>query len=315
MNKPVIWMFAGQGSQYAGMGRRLYEEEPIFKKWIDCGDVVVKCEMGFSLTEILYDREGGFGIPFVKTIHSHPALFVLQYALAQTLIEKGMRPRYVLGYSLGEFVAHCVAGTIAYAEGLRAVIRQAQVLAATCPYGAMLAILDSLDVLRRFPDLASSLEVAAVNSKEHFVVSGTKDAVQKLHEGLCDCGISSVLLPVEFAYHSSYVDQALTHGCLNLSEPKRAAHCRVISCTHYGFVDVIQGGYFETVIRAPVRFDETVRLVESTGAYLYLDLGPSGTLAGFVIRNLSRSSRSQANAIMTPFGLDKAKLSALIRRI
>jgi trans-AT polyketide synthase/acyltransferase/oxidoreductase domain-containing protein len=316
MNKPAIWMFAGQGSQYYGMGRRLYEEESTFKKWIDYGTAVVEGKLGFSLTDILYGRAADSGAPFVKTIHSHPALFVLQYALAQTLIARGMRPRYVLGYSLGEFVAHCIGGTISYAEALGGVIRQAQVLEATCTRGAMLAILESPDILRRFRDSASSLEVGAVNSKEHFVVSGTKDSVQRLHEVLRDSGTGSVLLPVEYAYHSSYVDEVLTHDRSHLGEAKRATtHCRVISATYRGFVDAIQGEYFGTVIRAPVRFDETVRLLESTGEYLYLDLGPSGTLANFVIRNLGRSSRSRVNAIMTPYGLDNARLGALLAKI
>ena len=316
MNRPMVWMFSGQGSQYDGMGRQLYAEERTFREWVDCGDVVVKSELGFSLTETLYGRATDRRIPpLVKTIHSHPALYVLQYALAQTVMGKGMQPQYVLGYSLGEFVAHSVAGTISYEEGLRAVIRQAQVLEATCPCGGMLAILDSLDVLRRFPGFSSVLEIAAVNSSEHFVVSGQEDSVQKFHAVLRDAEVSSVILPVEFAYHSSHINQVVIHDRLSLPEPRRPIHYRVVSSAYSGFVNAIEREYFGTVIRLPVRFDKTVRFLESMGEHLYLDLGPSGTLANFVVRNLAPSSRSRGNAIMTPFGLDEAKLNALLSKV
>ena len=124
-SKPVIFMFPGQGSHYYHMGRELFEKQPYFRAWMLKGDRLVQERLGCSVLEHLYGLENKKTTPFTRTLLTYPAVFLVQYSLAQTLLEQGLEPDYVLGVSMGSFAALAVAGVLSYEEALLAAIEQA----------------------------------------------------------------------------------------------------------------------------------------------------------------------------------------------
>src|SRR5215510_16507257 len=163
-------MFSGQGSQYFQMGKALYENNETFRGWMQRLDESALRESGLSVIETLYSTAHGKGDPFDRTVLTHPAIFMVEYSLAETLIEAGVRPDMVLGVSLGSFAAATVAGFIAVEDALTSVVRQAIAFEEYCQPGGMTAVLTdpALFAEQFFRDRC---ELAAVNFSSHFVIS------------------------------------------------------------------------------------------------------------------------------------------------
>ena len=297
-------MFSGQGSQYFQMGRELYLKDRCFQGWMDKQDTIVRDILSISITELLY-TENKISDLFNQTLHTHPAIFMVQYALAQVLREYHMEPDYVLGNSLGEFVAAAIVGIMSYEDALRSVIEQAQVLEANCDHGGMIAVLDSPEIFSDRPQLHRASVVAAVNYDNHFVVSGARDSIAEVEEYLKMESILHQALPVSIGFHSPAID------------PAKEQYLSILSGKHYGrptlpfvsgtsasLVKQIDKHYLWNVIRQPIAFKNTVSLLENQGNFVYVDLGPSGTLAGFVRKNLKDDSHSKSFPILTLFGRD-----------
>lgn len=313
---PSVWMFSGQGAQYFQMGAPLYAADPGFHDVVEDCSRRLEARLGASLSDILYRPRPDRFAPFTRTLHSHAALFTVQYALAQTLRRRGHRPDYVFGYSLGEFVAYAVAGCVSLDDALGAVCAHAAALEAHAPPGAMLAVVDRLEIMRRFPAEFGRVELAADNYPGHFAVAGPVPAIDALQHTLRAAGIDSVRLPVEFAFHSPGIAAAAPAfrtfaGALAIREPQYP----VISAQVARVVRTPAGEDLWRVTAAPVQCRTTIDIMEDYGAYLYLDLGPSGTLANFVKYNLKPDSQSRVQAIMTPFGRDLEGLAAADARL
>src|ERR1700731_3658446 len=107
--KKLVWMFAGQGAQYYQMGRELYEKEPIFREFLKKGDRLAQRLINDSLLEIIYRSRSDRFEPFRRLLYTHPAIMLFQCAMAEMLLQKGLRPDYVLGYSLGEYTSLVVS--------------------------------------------------------------------------------------------------------------------------------------------------------------------------------------------------------------
>lgn len=177
MEKPIVFMFSGQGSQYFQMGKELFDQNPSFRRWMLQLDRISSSITGESVLEILYDPTKAKGDRFNQTKHTHPAIFMLEYALASTLIESGIRPAYVLGSSLGEFAAAAVAGILDAEQALTAVLKQAEVFESTCVPGGMLAVLAEPAVYEN-SILKNETELVGVNYHSHFVISGGMVQIQ-----------------------------------------------------------------------------------------------------------------------------------------
>ncbi len=171
MVKKMIWMFAGQGAQYYQMGRELYEREPVFRQFLERADRLVQELINESLVDIIYRPRANRFEPFHRLLHTHPAILIFQCAIAEMLLKRGLRPDYLLGYSLGEFACLVVSGAISFEDALVALIKQAELVEYCVPRGQMLAILDSADLMDRYPEAFRRCAAAAYNSPRNFVVS------------------------------------------------------------------------------------------------------------------------------------------------
>ncbi len=301
MNKPIVFMFSGQGSHYYQMGLEMFEQHPTFKKWMLNLNEIASDMLGESVLAKLYDKTKSKSDLFDQTLFTHPAIFMVEYALAQVLLECGIEPDYVLGTSMGEFASVAVAGVMPVEETLKAVVKQAQVLEAHCPKGGMTAVVHKATLFNETPFNKS--ELASVNFHSHFVVSSKLESLLDIENFLQEKHIAYQRLPVSIGFHSALIEPAaLIYTDFVSLQTYQPPKIPLISCVHADIITSLTQNYLWEAIRKPIAFQQTVQRLEAKQAYLYLDLGPSGTLANFVKYNLNKHSKSKSFPILTPFG-------------
>ena len=303
-------MFSGQGSQYYHMGKVLFQKEPRFRDWLHRLDAVVEKIAGVSVLEQLYNRNNRISDIFDRTQLTHPAIFMVEFALARVLIEKGIQPGAVLGSSLGEFAAAAVSGVMDPEELLALAVKQAESLETCCQRGGMLTILHDPALYHTNPLLSENSELAAVNYSTHFVVSGRSERLQDIAAFLQKQNIGFQFLPVSFAYHSSLIDAAESAYLAHLpGKPFKPPAIPFISCTEGRRIDRIPPDYFWQIVRKPVVLPRALESFGPTPDTVFLDLGPAGTMATLVKNNLTQ--HSHCFTLMTPFGGELKKLGEL----
>jgi len=305
-------MFSGQGSQYFQMGRELFNQNNTFRQWMLRQDEIARRSCGLSVVEALYSDGRGKGDPFDRTLLTHPAIFMVEYSLAQTLIQAGIRPDMVLGVSLGSFAAAAVAGVIGVEDALAVVIRQAIAFEENCGPGGMTAILASPTLFAQ-DFLSAGSELAAVNFSSHFVISARQRELGEIEAVLRRRDVSYQRLPVSFPFHSQWIEKAEAP----FLSSTRSIQCKggqlpLICCDQMATVSGVSADYFWNVVRRPIRFRETTARLEQEGAHRYIDVGPAGTLATFLKYGLPATTSSTVHAILTPFGFDQKNLAALM---
>lgn len=308
---PIVFMFSGQGSQYFQMGRELFAGSAVFRDHLLALDELARGQLGRSVVAILYDDCRAPGEPFDELTHSHPAIFMLEVALLRTLESYGIEPDYVLGASLGEVCALVAAGVLPVEEALRLVLQQALDISALCPEGVMLAIMANTSLYAQDPVLTAHSQIAAINAPKHLVVAAERSACAKIVLHLRTQGVSHQLLPIDRAFHCSLIDGArnVTLSALRKLQ-RRASNGRiVISCVQGA--DPLHVDHLWRVAREPIGFMQTITELEAAGAHLYVDLGPSGTLATFIKYSATVRSGSRSVTLLSPFGGADARLSGL----
>jgi bacillaene synthase trans-acting acyltransferase len=311
----TVFMFSGQGSQYFQMGRPLFDGNHIFRDWMMRLDDIARRSSGRSVIKTLYSDAHGRGDSFDRTLLTHPAIFMVEYSLAQTLIHAGVRPDMVLGASLGSFTAATVAGFIGVEDALTAVMRQAIVLEEHCEPGGMTAVLaDPAMYTEEF--LSDRSELAAVNFPSHFVVSGRGKELAEIEALLRRQEVGYQRLPVSLPFHSRWMDKAKApFESFMQSVPCQHGQLPLVCCDQTAILFDLSDHYFWNVVRNPIRFRETITLLEQQDARRYIDVGPAGTLATFLKYGLPATTKSTVHAILTPFGFDQKNLAALLASV
>ncbi len=301
--KKLVWMFSGQGSQYYRMGVDLFEEDPVFRREIQICDEHLRRILHTSLIDVVYpqkttDRFSGFD----RTLHTHPALFCIQYSLAQMLLAKGLRPDLLLGYSLGEIVSAAVANVLPFETALELVVDQARLFENAVAPGGMLAILESPSIVQENRALFAETQIAAHNYDRSFVIAGDSSSIDRIRQALERKDIMCQILPVRIPFHTTRMDSVETpfqerSRLVSLQKPRFP----IASASEVAVLTSISAEFFWHAVRQPIRFKQTLEMLEGSGGGHYVDLGPSGTMASMVKYGLSRDSRSSFQAIMTPF--------------
>lgn len=320
--KPMVWMFSGQGAQYFQMGRALYNTNKTFRFWMDRLDQAAANYVGQSIVEMLYDEKQSKSQPFEQTLYTHPALFMVQYSLAKTLLAENFPPPdYLFGASLGEFVAAALADVAEVEVMLFDIIKQARLFDSHCHGGAMLVVLDDIDSFQTNPVFSMGCELAGINFDRCFVVSGLRSNILQIAGHLKQQDITHQLLPVSVAFHSSLVDGVReTFGKMFAGSVYRPAKIPVVSCA------VSAGGndgnerfspaYWWRVIRQPIEFGQALaQFKHNHPQAVYLDIGPSGNMAALAKYNLPESRHNRIMPIMTPFGNDHESIEAARGRL
>lgn len=313
-HKPLVFLFSGQGSHYFQMGKLLFQKHFYFRKWMHELDLIVQKKIGTSILEKIYDVGKKQSHPFDRILWTHPAIFMVEYALCMVLKESGIRPDIVMGVSLGEFTAGTIAGVMETETCLDALLTQAKLLETHCPSGGMLAIIDKPGYYYEAPVLYENSELAAVNYQGHFVVSASQVNIERIVDHLKAHNIVYQQLPVSFAFHSSMIEAAKAPYIDYL---KSTSFCSpnipFVSCLKADFLTTVDTEFYWQVIRKPIAFENTIKALELNKNHNYLDMGPSGTLCTFIKHILPAHAASKSYAIMTPFGNELQNLEAAIR--
>ncbi|WP_143342528.1 non-ribosomal peptide synthetase/type I polyketide synthase, partial [Crossiella equi] len=278
-HRPVVFLFPGQGSQYQGMGRALYDSEPLFRSTVDeCAAHLAG--LGDGVADLL-----GWTARVGETEYTQPALFVLEYALARWFTAHGVRPAAMIGHSVGEYVAACLAGVFTLPEALRLVHTRGRLLARTAP-GAMLAVPlpESEELLAGY-----ALDVAAVNDHGSCVVAGTPEEVTRFAEDLAARGVRARRVPVSRAFHSRLLEPVLAEfeRAVASVEPRKP-ELPFISGLTGDWADpweVTQPRYWVDQLRGKVAFADglgTLLTAEPTRHAAYAEIGPGRVLARLV---------------------------------
>jgi acyl transferase domain-containing protein len=310
----MVFMFSGQGSQYFQMGAALFEQEPVYRKRLLGLDDIVRSLCGRSVVNALYREGRAKSDAFDELSLTHPAIFMVEIALADLLIERGVVPDLVLGCSLGSFAAAVVAGCITAEDALVAVVSQAELVRTHCEKGGMTAVLGARSLIEE-ELLHWDCDLAAENFGTHFVVSANRPGLERIEAVLRRRQVTFQRLPVHFAFHSRWLEPARLPLEFSFDSLRPGpAKLPLLCCASAARVSSPDVNHFWTAVRQRMRFRDTINALEDTESCRYIDLGPSGTLATFLKYILPASSRSVAQAVLTPYGQETRQLDAIVGR-
>ncbi|MDD4965742.1 type I polyketide synthase [Halothiobacillus sp.] len=286
---PIVFLFPGQGAQYADMGLECYRREPVFREAVDRCAEILRPQFGIDLRDALYARERGAdpnAFDLRQTSLAQPALFTVEYALACLWMSWGIMPESMIGHSVGEYVAATLAGVFSLEDGLALVARRGR-LVQDLPGGSMAAVPLSPTAIE--PYLINGAVIAAVNEPGVCTVSGTDEAIEEMRRRLSDDGIVCRTLQTSHAFHSP------------MMEPAREPLAQLVSGftlrpPRIPFVSNVTGGwitdgqatdpdYWATHLRQRVEFATGAELLLTNPSRIFLEVGPGQTLSTFVRRH------------------------------
>lgn len=308
----LIWMFPGQGSQRVNMALDLYASEPVFREALDaCAERLIDA-LGLDIRELLYPSQApevAEQDPLTQTRLAQPTLFAVEYSLAKLLQSFGLQPEAMIGHSLGEYVAACLAGVFSLEDGLRLVAERGRLMQ-SMPEGRMLSVPEDEQRLRERLS-GSSLDIAAVNDKDRCVVAGSFEAIDALRQQLAAEGIESRELDTSHAFHSVMMEPMLDAWRSVLKTV--TLHAPAIPC-----VSNLSGGalsadqatdieYWVKHLRSTVRFADGLEglmspSAASTQARLFLEVGPGQVLSSLA----RRRAHGTAHAVVPVLGRSHA---------
>ncbi|MDF5732626.1 MAG: acyltransferase domain-containing protein, partial [Rhizonema sp. PD38] len=297
-HRPVVFMFPGQGSQYVNMGRELYQTEAIFREQVDYCCELLKSYRGIDLRNVLYPSEEPTqaAIQQIKqTQFTQLALFVVEYALAKLWMAWGVCPQAMIGHSIGEYVAACLAGVFSLEDALALVAARGQMMQ-QMPAGDMLAVpLPEKEVQSL---LGEKVSLAAINRPSLCVVSGSRSAIDELNNRLTEQGVDCRRLHTSHAFHSQMMEPIIEPFLgeirkVNLKAPQIPFVSNVTG-TWITEAEATDPSYWAKHLRQTVRFAEGIAELLQQPKRIMLEVGPGRTLS-----TLAKQYQKEELAVLT----------------
>jgi len=315
----VVFMFPGQGSQYVNMGLNLYEHEPLFRNCVDqCANILtpfLQCD----LREILYPKaetQEEASARLRETSITQPALFTIEYALAKLWMSWGIFPSALIGHSIGEFTAACLAEVFSLEDALKLVAKRGHLMQ-ELPSGDMISV--NLPANQLEKRLNNQIAIAAINGPSLCVASGPREAIHSLQQELEHDGIVCLKLHTSHAFHSPMMDSIIEpfSECvknINLSEPV----IPILSTVTADWLTAQQSTdpmYWGKHLRETVHFADGVASLWKKQPYILLEAGPRSTCATLARQQAVDKKKYLAIPSLGDNAADQAEWSFLLNAV
>ncbi|OOM76971.1 gramicidin S synthase 2 [Clostridium puniceum] len=283
-DKNIIFLFSGQGTQYVEMGKDLYENNCRFREIINECFEYIKTKFGLDLLQILYTEKIEDSSIINETKITQPILFVLEYAIAQLLIEAGIKPHTVIGHSLGEVTAACVSGVIDLYDALYFVVKRGEIMQSS-QEGAMAAVKLSEKELNNL-GIPDGISIAAINKENQCVLSGSQEGIFNFIKKLKEMKIYVQVLKINKAFHSSVMDSVLGEFQSSIKDIKfnlpKIDFISNVDGKWYSSSKPVDSAYWVRHLRSTVKFLHGSKVLTEIKNNIFIEIGPGNTLTNFL---------------------------------
>ena len=300
--KKICWLFTGQGSQYVGMGQQLYETQSVFCAALDRCAAILESYLDRPLLEIIFTDTSAIN----RTVYTQPAIFALEYALAQLWLSWGIQPDYVAGHSIGEYVAACIAGVFSLEDGLKLVANRGKLMSELPSSGGMLAIFSSQESIAELMAVyEQDVNIAAINHHQNTVIAGKNETLSLIAAQLAQMDISSTRLEVSHAFHSPLMKPMLKDfRVIAESISYHAPDIPLVSNVTAQLVEEVisSADYWVEHIIQPVKFADSFKFLLHQGIDIFLEIGAKPILAsiGKIILTTDLTTEENYSALLLP---------------